>query len=312
MLWFLAANIVLVVAAVLFFGKWSAFVAVLRAISPAAILTILALALANYLLRSLRYWLLNRWSGILLGFRESTMFYIAGFSFSVTPGKVGELVRIWLIRESHDYPIRQLAPPVFVDRVCDLVAALILCALTIAIFADQALYLAVAGVAILSGFACLLSPRLSIGIITAAARLAGGRRLRLFASLRRMVRQVARLLRPGRLMISILLSLAAWTAEAWALKLCLSHVGVEIAFAHAVFIFSFANLIGALSFVPGGLGGTEAIMVGLMVSLGAPVETAFAVTLLIRACTLWFGVILGLGVSVALASGRREALRQPA
>jgi uncharacterized protein (TIRG00374 family) len=46
--------------------------------------------------------------------------------------------------------------------------------------------------------------------------------------------------------------------------------------------------------LPGGLGSTEATMVGLLASQGVPVPTAIVATGLVRVTTLWFAVGLGL------------------
>ena len=59
MVWFLLANLALVVAAVLLFGKWDQFVAALKQASLREILVVLCLALVNYAIRSVRFWHLN-------------------------------------------------------------------------------------------------------------------------------------------------------------------------------------------------------------------------------------------------------------
>ena len=51
---------------------------------------------------------------------------------------------------------------------------------------------------------------------------------------------------------------------------------------------------GALSALPAGLGGTEAVLVALLVGQGAAVGTAVALTVLVRLLTLWLAVALGL------------------
>ena len=61
----------------------------------------------------------------------------------------------------------------------------------------------------------------------------------------------------------------------------------------AVFVYAIAMLAGALSFMPGGLGGAEAAMVALLVWGGASSPEAVAATVLIRLATLWFAVVLG-------------------
>ncbi len=53
-------------------------------------------------------------------------------------------------------------------------------------------------------------------------------------------------------------------------------------------------LAGAVSFLPGGLGGAEAAMLTLLIYGGLELPEAAAVTLVIRITTLWFAVLLGL------------------
>ena len=52
-------------------------------------------------------------------------------------------------------------------------------------------------------------------------------------------------------------------------------------------------LAGALSFMPGGLGSAEAVMVGLLVSDGVGLPDSIAATVLLRLVTLWLAVGLG-------------------
>jgi uncharacterized membrane protein YbhN (UPF0104 family) len=57
--------------------------------------------------------------------------------------------------------------------------------------------------------------------------------------------------------------------------------------------------------VPGGLGGTEAVMIGVLLWQQVPMELAVAATLLIRMTTLWFAVVIGMGMLATVASGDR-------
>ena len=55
---------------------------------------LLGISLLSYLFRYLRwYWLLSR-SGFSVEWRYGLIAYLAGFAFTATPGKVGELIRI--------------------------------------------------------------------------------------------------------------------------------------------------------------------------------------------------------------------------
>jgi uncharacterized protein (TIRG00374 family) len=59
-------------------------------------------------------------------------------------------------------------------------------------------------------------------------------------------------------------------------------------------IYAISVLIGALSFIPGGLGSTEAVMGFLLVAAGASPGDAVASTIICRVSTLWFAVFIGL------------------
>jgi uncharacterized membrane protein YbhN (UPF0104 family) len=52
-------------------------------------------------------------------------------------------------------------------------------------------------------------------------------------------------------------------------------------------------LIGGLSFLPGGLGSTEAVMTTLLGKMGYALGDALLITLSCRLVTLWLAVILG-------------------
>ncbi|MDX8386197.1 MAG: lysylphosphatidylglycerol synthase domain-containing protein, partial [Gallionella sp.] len=64
-------------------------------------------------------------------------------------------------------------------------------------------------------------------------------------------------------------------------------------------------MVGALSFLPGGLGGAEATMVALLILNDVAQPQAVAATVLIRLATLWFAV--GLGVVALMMPERRKA-----
>ena len=73
----------------------------------------------------------------------------------------------------------------------------------------------------------------------------------------------------------------------------LQWMGADVPMAFAVFVYALAMLAGAISFMPGGLGGAEAVMVALLMWKGMSGADAVAATVLIRLATLWFAVAIG-------------------
>lgn len=99
------------------------------------------------------------------------------------------------------------------------------------------------------------------------------------------------------------LSILGWLAEGYAFHLILGWMGHAVPFWMATAIFLFAALAGGLTGAPGGLGGTEAAMVALLLVEGVPLEAAVAATAIIRLTTLWFAI--GIGVALFPLAERR-------
>ena len=110
--------------------------------------------------------------------------------------------------------------------------------------------------------------------------------------------------RPRVILIAISLSLPAWGAEALAFHLLLEMMNYPVPMSFSAFVYGIGMLAGALSFMPGGLGGTEATMVGLLTLNGMSDPVAIAATVVIRLTTLWFAVLLGLIAMLWLLRGR--------
>jgi len=118
----------------------------------------------------------------------------------------------------------------------------------------------------------------------------------LLRSLCHVVHQARRCHTPCMLLGTTCLSLLAWGAEALAFHRILIEMDGDIPLTFAIFVYAVSMLAGALSFMPGGLGSTEAVMIALLIWKGMPNPEAIAVTLFFRLVTLWFAVGLGAGV----------------
>src|SRR4051794_13093622 len=92
----------------------------------AAFVAALGLALGNYTIRCARWALYFRRQAVRVPARAGALVFGAGLSLSITPGKVGDLIKSYLLRELHGVPATRTAPIVVAERVTDLVALLVL------------------------------------------------------------------------------------------------------------------------------------------------------------------------------------------
>ena len=285
-----------------------------------ALVWALLLSSLNYLLRFWKWELCLGWldvrggSGGLhepteLSWRRSLAIYLAGLSMSVTPGKLGEVLRSELLRASNRVPFARTAMVVVADRLSDVVALVLLALIGISDFREYLPHVIAALVCVVAGVVVLGSPRLFGGLINLCARLP------LIGGLARkaggLVESSATLLRPGYVLILSSISVLGWGCECVGYWLILNAFpGVEASLLLCTFLWSATTLVGALSFLPGGLGATEGSL-GVLVArfaTGVGASMAVASTLLIRLCTLWYGELVGALALLALM--RDPALRE--
>lgn len=254
---------------------------------------LLILSLLNYAMRAARWHVFATRLGLTTSFWQNCRHYLGGFAMTVTPGRVGELIRMrWLHRET-GWTMERTAPLALVDRAADLAAMGVILGVALAL-SSGGIAFAIPVAALALGVAALATnPRLLAWGITLMYRVTG-----LFPRLMVRIRHAARSLKhfmtPGVLAAVGALSLLGWLAEGYAFHLLLMWMGHEMAFWKAVAIFVFATLAGGLTGAPGGVGGAEAAMIALLSLEGVPLEASIPATVIIRLTTLWFAIAIGL------------------
>jgi uncharacterized protein (TIRG00374 family) len=259
---------------------------------PLALVT----TVANYLIRFLRWHYYLDVIGVKnVPRRDSLMIFLSGFSLTVTPGKLGEVLKSVLLKTRYGTPVSYSASIVFAERLTDVLGVVILAALGL-IFYPIGISALAAVVVITALFVAVVQRR------TLAERLlilfARAPKVGRFADLARNLYESAYLmLRAKPLVIAIGLAIAAWFGECLTFFIVLVGIGIPpslLLLLQATFIYAAASLFGAVSMLPGGLGATEGGMALLLQEIvGIAREEAVASTLIVRLCTLWFAVLLG-------------------
>jgi uncharacterized protein (TIRG00374 family) len=289
-----AWSVLLAAVGYLGFVLWSGWRDVAIAVAKVGILgvgVVLSLSLVNYGLRFVRWQLYLSAMDHPVPNWHSLQIYLAGFTLTTTPGKAGEALRgVLLKRVGVPYPMSLAA--LLSERLSDLLAVLLLTLLGLTIYPQARPMVAI-------GAACVLTVVLMISSRTALNRLAqtAGRTSGAALVLRhstQVLLQASRCHTPAHIAIATCLSLIAWAAEALAFYLILRWMGIDVPLAFAVFVYAISMLAGALSFMPGGLGGAEAMMISLLVWQSVATPDAVAATVLVRLATLWFAVAVGI------------------
>jgi uncharacterized membrane protein YbhN (UPF0104 family) len=266
------------------------------------VLAALVMSMLNYLLRTVRWrWYLAR-LGHELPFGFCWLTYSAGFAFTLSPGKVGEVARARYYT-ALGIPLGEVTAAFCVERLLDLLAVVALAMCLVSLFPRYSalIWLSAAGVT--------LALLLLLALARAGPWLPVARRCsRLATAARGVLRAAGPLLTPQGLLVGAGLGLAAWGCEALGLGfLAYMFPEAHLTWQTAVGIYAVAILAGAVALLPGGLGGTEAVMTTLLVSQGLGLTAAVLLTLICRLVTLWFAVALG-WIAILVLRLRRPAL----
>jgi glycosyltransferase 2 family protein len=271
-----------------------------------SLLPALALAAVSFGLRTLRWHTFLRAAGVRPRLLTSLRTQLVGFSLTMTPGKVGELYKAYLIERATGAPTAHTAPIVIFEKLMDGLAFTSLAVLTGAMLPDIGDAVSGAARSLLGiGIAAM-----AVGVIFRLGRPDAIERLliRLLGSLPfggRLVGFVSAaltggssVLRPALILQNMALSLLARTCDGLAMMWVCVALGAQLPPIAGIFVLNSSGALGGFSMLPGGIGVVEAGMSLILVSFGLAPGLAITATLIARVLSLWMWVAIGLGLLI--------------
>jgi len=265
----------------------------------------------NYVIRGFKWDYYLKQLGVVISKAASFSVFFAGFIMAITPGKMGEVLKSLLLFERFGIPVTLTAPAVFVERLTDVIALIVISSGAAAYFAmsaaggggtgfeySHAVSLFAAAALTFAAIAAITNDRFMNAALKAAEKISFLKNSavhieELFASARTILNARA-------LVYTSLLSIMAWGLECFSLYYIVTLVAPFGNFpagtaACCFFAYAFSTILGAFAMLPGGLFVTEGGMSFLLVKLiGVPFPQAVAATFIVRIATLWFALLTGM------------------
>src|SRR5438132_3505966 len=228
---------------------------------------------------------------------------------SLTPGRGLELAKPLLLRASHGVPMASSTAAVVVERLLDGAALIVLFAVSlVAVPAGRgsAFYPVIAAIALFltAGAALLLLPHRLTSIamwVTDRLPLPAPMRFRVASVAERFAGGLAVWRQSGKLGLLLAASVAAAFLEILRLTAVFAALGLRVGLVDAMLAFCAANLLGAATFIPGGIGITELSLAGIITLVTAigPRSAVAAAVLVDRVLSYYLVVALGSLILVA-------------
>ncbi len=253
---------------------------------------LLILSLFNYITRYFKWDYYLSVINVKIKKVDSLLIFMSGLIMSITPGKVGELLKSYLVKEVTNTPISKTAPVIFAERITDFISLLLITIIGAFAF-DYRLMLTIV-ISVFFIFLILISnnKKISLKILSSLERLSFLRKY--LINIHLAYESAYQLLRPIPLLKMTIISIIAWGFECLGYYIILLNFHIEFGLFWASFSYAFAIIAGAISMLPGGLGVTEGSLTYLLIQKGITDNVAVATTFIVRVVTLWFAVLVGI------------------
>ena len=267
---------------------------------------LMILSFLNYLTRFLKWDFYLSVVKVKMKKLDSLSTFMSGLIMSVTPAKLGEVLKSVLVKEITGEPISKTAPIILAERITDFLSLLLIAIFGAFVFDYGGDITIIVAVFFLILIFIISNKKIALPIINISEKIPLIKKY--IHNIHSAYESSYQLLKIKPLVLMTLVSLVSWGFECLGYYIILKNFGIDFGFPWASFSYSFSTIIGAISMLPGGLGLTEGSLTFLLIQKKVPVDISVATTFIVRVVTLWFAVLVGI-ISLTLYQKRFGQLK---
>ena len=253
---------------------------------------ILLLVSASWVPLIIKWHFLLKNSEINIPLSKTIAIFFSGSAFEITPGQIGILIKSQLLKTSSNISRTKTVPIVIVEKIYDLIGAILASVIGIIILGME-FYLIIIAISVLVFIFFFMYHRRSSELFFNRMT-----KLKLFSKYVENISEFYDIIKKSTSVkasvICILLALTYWFMISAAAYYTLIAFDINILdYLKILAIYTTSTLLGAISFIPGGIGITEGAIAGLLTLNGLDISTALILSVMIRVLTLWYTVCVG-------------------
>ncbi len=287
---------------------------------PQKVLSLMLRANIYYLFFGFLLWLISsllrtvRWKILLKEVRCDVNFFtaykvlLAGLSISnLTPGKIGEPARAYFLKRVSGKRMSSVLPSLFVERMLDFIVTTMLAFFSIFLFANTPYFnyfilgLGIYFFVFSFGIFILLSEKRTVKILNLPFRFFSfipkicRKKKEILSFSKNLHKSFVKYKRKSPLLYTFIMTLFIWILESLVMFFALLSLELYISPVLVITLVPLATLLSVLTFLPGGLGSGEALVVMLFSFVSAlAVHELTASVLLARIVSFWPCVMIGM------------------
>ena len=224
--------------------------------------------------------------------KKSILVFLSGPAFEITPGQIGALMKSQILKTSSNIPRTKTIPVILLEKIYDLIGAILASIIGIIILGIEPYIIAIAILALAIIFFFMYyrpASELFFKRITKTKFFS-----KYVDNIVEFNENVQKSTNVKIAIICILLAVTYWFIISTAAYYTLIAFDINILdYLEVLAIYTTSILLGAISFIPGGIGVAEGSITGLFTLNGIDVSTALILSVMIRVFTLWYSVGIG-------------------
>ena len=239
-----------------------------------------------------RWNLLLKNSNVRVPVKDNLKIYLSGFALSITPGKVGELIKSQLLKTKFGIPREKTAPIVLVEQLYNIIGIVGVSILGLWYFEFGAHIILITASLLVIVLVLISSKRFFEKFLTLLSRI---KFLSKYTSTLSNSYDVLQKSTRGWIVVyASALSIAFWLIESVIAYFVLLSFGINhIEFLSVITTYTSSIILGVASFLPLGIGVVEGSLAGFFTLQGVDVSIALTLVIFIRIFTRWIAVSVG-------------------
>lgn len=253
---------------------------------------IIVLAPCSWFMLFLRWHFLLKNSNINVPFRESLKINLAGYALSVTPGKVGELIKAHFMKSNFGIPQKNTIPIIMMEQFYTLLGLVCVGLFGVWYFEFGFYVFSVIIAMLIFLFVVIFSSTLFQRIVNLSSKIPLlSKYTETMSKSHEIIRQS---IKKPIFFKATLLSMAFWFIESILVYFVILSFNIShLDLLKVVSIYAVSIILGAISFLPLGIGVVEGSLAGFFILQKIDVSIALTLVIMIRIFTRWYAVSVG-------------------
>lgn len=259
------------------------------------ILVLIIFSIGIYLGRFIKWYIFLLSLNIKIPLKDNIMIFLSGLSMGLTPGKLGEVLKAYILKQKYNIDFSITSPTIVAERLTGVIGCFILCLVSMIILNKGNIYsyvFALLFIIVLIFIINLLNnPKFINYLFNKIIKIKICSKK--ISIIRNFYNGLINLLDKKIFIITIFVSIVYWSLECGLFYFILKIFDIDINLVNSVFIISGVSILGGLSFMPGSIGALEGGLIGSLIYKGLDFSLASGITLLHRFFAMWIVIIIG-------------------